>query len=589
MASDEQEWQEIFELAASIRERVKAHCAKYDTSEDNVMKCRKAVFKHTKNLYDGMSSELDRKEAELEEKIRELVKEIIQLSQDLGLEPCVEEYRRSAKTLVDQEALLLDQARELRAEKEVRMAKFNCLSEQEKILCDQLNEPRTVITFKGIPHDDQVAELETAVRHLNELKVKRTKEMENLQSTISMLFTELERIPGNALEREAVGSNPPQLSSRNIINFQKLQESLQMQVNANEAEAEELWKKIHDLWRRLKTEEEYCLSVENALVGSRPSTLNGLKKELERCEEEKRQNMQSFIMELRVELESLWERCYSSAQERMEFVEMQSTDFSEDLLTAHEVEVAKWRNYYESNQKLIETFDQRGSVWAKWLELEAIEDDPGRLSNRGGALLKHEKEKKTTKKLLEKAESDIRKLDAQHFNELGSHFCIRGIPVVSYIDEEKAIAADERLERKNLRKQLAEQTKAGTPISRKRRMPPTPVSSKKANMGKPPVPSSATTFTRTPNQKQTQLKGKLPGTPGDRSRYNFRGGDDAGLISPASTYSEFTNHLKSTGLSSSIIQPLAAQNGQRSGVRKAQPQPMKMTTPASSADFTNQF
>jgi len=588
MATDEQEWQEIFQLAKSIRERVEEHCGKYDISEDNRMKCRKAVFKHTKNLYDGMSSELDRKESELQEKIKDLLQEIAQLSQDLVLEHCVEGLRLAGKTLVERELTLLDQVKELRAEKEVRMAKFNCLSEQEAILCEQLCEPRAVIIFQGIPHDDQVAELEISVRHLNELKRKRTEQMETLQSEINLLFTELERIPGNALEREAVGSNPPQLSSRNIVNFQKLKDSLQTQADANEAEAENLWKKIHDLWRRLKTEEEYCLSIENALVGSRPSTLNGLKKELERCEEEKRRNMQSFILELRVELEALWEKCYASGQERTEFFEMQSTDFSEDLLTAHECEVTKWKNYYNNNEKLLETFDQRGSVWAKWLELEAIEDDPGRLSNRGGALLKHEKEKKTTKKLLDKAESEIRKLAAQYFKDNGTHFCIRGTPIVSYIDDEKAFAAEERQDRKNLRKKLAEETKSGTPMSRKRRMPATPVSSKKPNMGKPPIPSMASTFTRTP-QKQNHLKGKLPGTPSDRSRFNLRNGDDGGLISPASTYSEFTNHLKSTGLSSSIIQPLAAQNGQRTAGRRDQLQAVKMTTPASAADFTNQF
>ena len=205
-----------------------------------------------------------------------------------------------------------------------------------------------------------------------------------------------------------------------------------------------------------------------------------LKRELDICEEEKKANMKSFILEIRSELKELWEKCFVNVGDQEAFFEMESTDFSEELLEAHEAEVTKWKEYYEKNLKMIESvsfpspacsythegwileranvcllffiqIQRRALCWAKWLELEAIEDDPGRLANRGGALLKHEKEKKSTKKMLDRAEADIKKLDAEYVKVHGTHFTIRGIPVLECIDEEKAIAADERLERKNQR------------------------------------------------------------------------------------------------------------------------------------------
>ncbi|CAG7728971.1 unnamed protein product, partial [Allacma fusca] len=122
-----------------------------------------------------------------------------------------------------------------------------------------------------------VNELETVVTQLNELKRSRVEQMKTLQSANNSLFLELERIPGDAFEREAAGSNPTQLSSRNIVKFQELRSRLETEIQRNEASAD-----VTDLWMRLKLQTHYCESMQNKLAGSRPSVLT---QELERCDE----------------------------------------------------------------------------------------------------------------------------------------------------------------------------------------------------------------------------------------------------------------------------------------------------------------
>ena len=121
-----------------------------------------------------------------------------------------------------------------------------------------------------------MAELEAVVRRLNETKIKRTKEMEDLQSSISSLLKALEKLPGNDLERMAVGPTVPKLSTANLENLRKLEESLQAKVHANEMEVEMLWAKIKELWKRLKKDEEHISSYEKEVIGSKPSAIKAV-------------------------------------------------------------------------------------------------------------------------------------------------------------------------------------------------------------------------------------------------------------------------------------------------------------------------
>lgn len=113
---------------------------------------------YLQNICEGMASEEENNEKRKIDSIRSIIQEIVQLSQDLSVEPSVESYvERHDVTLTEQETELLEKVEVLRKEKSIRMARYDFLRGQEAVLCNDLDEPPAVIPFSGIPHDDQVS------------------------------------------------------------------------------------------------------------------------------------------------------------------------------------------------------------------------------------------------------------------------------------------------------------------------------------------------------------------------------------------------------------------------------------------------
>lgn len=70
---------------------------------------------------------------------------------------------------------------------------------------------------------------------------------------------------------------------------------------------------------------------------------------------------------------------------------VEATEVSLDM---HERVLESLKTYQIEHKKLLELWRKRESVWTQWLEYEAKADDPNRLNNRGGTLLKEEKIRK---------------------------------------------------------------------------------------------------------------------------------------------------------------------------------------------------
>lgn len=78
-----------------------------------------------------------------------------------------------------------------------------------------------------------------------------------------------------------------------------------------------------------------------------------LKDEIKRCEELKRQNIKRFVEEIQKELKYWWDKCLVGEEERLQFRPHSSECFTEDLLELHELEVQKFRSYYEQNMYVV--------------------------------------------------------------------------------------------------------------------------------------------------------------------------------------------------------------------------------------------
>ena len=69
-------------------------------------------------------------------------------------------------------------------------------------------------------------------------------------------------------------------------------------------------------------------------------------------EELKKANIEQFIINLRNELNEIWDRCFYSDNQKNAFQALHNIDFTEELLEKHEAELDKMKEYQELNREL---------------------------------------------------------------------------------------------------------------------------------------------------------------------------------------------------------------------------------------------
>jgi Ase1/PRC1/MAP65 family protein len=125
-----------------------------------------------------------------------------------------------------------------------------------------------------------------------------------------------------------------------------------------------------------------------------------LKEEIARCEELKKQNLEKFTLRMRDELFELWDKCHVSEEEKALFAPLKSLDFTEELLERHEAEVRRYEIFFTENREIFDLLSRRAELWDRMGQLEIAATDSNRLNNRGGQLLKEEKERKQIQKVI---------------------------------------------------------------------------------------------------------------------------------------------------------------------------------------------
>ncbi len=92
--------------------------------------------------------------------------------------------------------------------------------------------------------------MEKRLQHLQREKVRRQNLFKKLKRNIGVLFTCLERIPKNELERIISLNEPPlstgikTLSSKTLQAMEDLETNMHQEVIANRNEGDSLWQKI---------------------------------------------------------------------------------------------------------------------------------------------------------------------------------------------------------------------------------------------------------------------------------------------------------------------------------------------------------
>ncbi|KAM7048588.1 protein regulator of cytokinesis 1 isoform 5-T5 [Molossus nigricans] len=403
--------------------------------EDQRLQRTEVVHKHIKDLLDMMIAEEESLKERLIKSIANCQKELATLCNELQVEPFQEE---GEPTILQLEKDLRTQVELMRKQKKERKRELKLLQEQDQELCEVLCMPHYDIDSDSVPSLEELNQFRQHVATLRETKVSRREEFVNIKRQIILCMEELEHTPDTSFERDVVCEDEDAfcLSLENIAALQKLLQQLEMRKSQNEAVCEGLRAQIRELWDRLQIPEEEREAVAMVMTGSKVKVKKALQLEVDRLEELKMQNMKKVIEAIRLELAKYWDQCFYSQEQRQAFAAYYDEDYTEGLLQLHDAEVVRLKNYYEVHKELFEGVQKWEESWRLFLEFERKASDPSRFTNRGGNLLKEEKQRARLQKTLPKLEEELKAQIEMWEQEHSKAFVVNGQKFMEYVTEQ---------------------------------------------------------------------------------------------------------------------------------------------------------
>ncbi|XP_078285822.1 protein regulator of cytokinesis 1b isoform X2 [Rhinoraja longicauda] len=420
--------------------------------EDQRMQRTEVVKKHIKGLLEMMITEEENLRERVKKSVTMCQKELHAVCQELGLTACLPEENC---TMLQLEKDLRTRLEVLLKEKKERMTKLKCLKEQDEELCDILCTTGYSIDVDAVPSIEQLDAFHEHIASLNEEKECRRAEFVETKKKIILCMDELDQLPDTSFERDIVCEDEDAfcLSNANIIGLKTLLQQLEMKKAQNEAKCSELRSQIINLWDWLKIPDEERNAFAVHMVGSRAKTMQMLQTHLQHLEVLKLQNMKSVIEAVRQELTSYWEKCFISSEQRQAFAPYYEEDYTEDLLQLHNLELNRLKQLYQAHQQLFEGVWKWEENWRLYLGFEKKASDPNRFTNRGGNLLKEEKQRTKLYKMLPKLEEELKiQIDAWE-EEQCSHFLVNGQHFMEYVSEQWELHKLEKEQEKQERQQ----------------------------------------------------------------------------------------------------------------------------------------
>lgn len=469
-----------------------------------------------KVLYETFHQE-DKYVKEIKECVKNYAKKISVLSAELQL-PKAEELTCS---LFEQEIALRHLMDEMSKMKHRRLRNFYELRLQGLKYSEVLGV--TPFSFKfssptGVPSEKDIQEIQQQVKTLQEEKEKRQQEFYKLKKELSTILEVTEQSPDIPFEK-VYDDEEGKLS----LSIEKLQQLKQIVTETKKKQSDleneklSLMEKLSLLWDNLEinaNERELFLSK---YTDCRISTLNALKEEIARCKEIKKLNFSKQVFSLKEELKSLWKKCFVVPSENM-FLQFQEDEISETVFENYSNELKNWKMYCKDIEHIIQMIAKRKELWDQITVFEAA--DPNRFKNRGGNLLKEEKERKHLQKSLPELEKKIISHIQNYEKETGKQFLYYGEKFEDFMkkqwEDRLNQKENEKLSKKKMRlEELRTPSKQAFSIRTPKSTPSTVLRSVGASIFKTPnfsvsKQSSRTPISRLKNEKEATNIAKRP-------------------------------------------------------------------------------
>ncbi|RXN20836.1 tetratricopeptide repeat 17 [Labeo rohita] len=318
-----------------------------------------------------------------------------------------------------------------------------------------LGKERDIWEEIGIPEDQRLERTNVVKNHVKSLLDMMIAEEESLRkrlmTSIEKCQKELSKL---CLELQLPPFQPFSISPGSVPSLEQL-EKFRQHISTLTAEKERRHNEFVTLKKQIilcmddldqlpetsfekdvvcEDEESFCLSTEN--IDSLKVLLHQLQAEVKRLEELKIKNIQNVTEAIRNEIAVFWDKCFYSADQRQAFVPYYDDDFSEELLSLHDAEIVRLKQYYEDHKDLFEGVHKWEESWRLFLELEEKAKDPTRFTNRGGNLLKEEKQRADLVKGLPKLEKKLKAEIEQWEHEQNREFQVNGQKFMQFVTDQ---------------------------------------------------------------------------------------------------------------------------------------------------------
>ncbi|XP_047243189.1 protein regulator of cytokinesis 1-like isoform X1 [Girardinichthys multiradiatus] len=410
------------------------------------------VHKHIKGLLDLMIAEEQELKQRLLKTIESCQKELNLLCSELQLPPFEDE---EGCTILQMEKSCRTRVEVMKGHKNQRMEELKGLAAKDCELCDIMCTTPFSIDQNSVPSVKQLETYRTYLDDLMKEKEHRHDEFVSTKKEIIAFMNDLEQNPETSFEMDVMCEDEDAfcLSNDNIAALKLLLSHLQQRKAENELLCSGFRTKIQELWERLQVPLEEREPLSEHMVNSKKKNIEALQAEVQRLEVLKMHSMKSVIESIRVEIAVLWKKCFYSDEQQQAFTAYHDEDYTEELLNLHEAEVRCLKKYYEDHKELFEGVTKWQDNWNLYLELDRKANDPSRFTNRGGNLLKEEKQRADLQKSLPKLEKTLKVQIDGWEQEHSKDFLVNGQKFLEYVQQQWKEHHEEK-EREKLERQL---------------------------------------------------------------------------------------------------------------------------------------
>lgn len=344
----------------------------------------------------------------------------------------------------------LDQNLEdLRGQLNARQDHIRSYLQEQQELVESMDESPRPLPDDPLPSEEDMTNFR---RYLDDLKVerlRRTDIIRNLRQSIKLFIHDLQIELATDEQMSLVYNEQILPTLRNISKLERIEQELSQQFEDMKMEIDKYRAKLGVLWEFLQIGQATRQKFEK-FNSYNQNTYDILYQEFNRCESIKRENIEKYVHKIRHEIIQFWDLCYKSTEERERFSPFQSQTYNEDLLTLHEMELAELKEFYEQYKNIFEMYEERKHLWEQMDALEKKKTDPNRYNNRGGQLLKEEKERKMINVRIPKLESQLLEMCNEYESRSKKPFTIEGRTVQAIIDEDYEKKEEEKAARKKV-------------------------------------------------------------------------------------------------------------------------------------------